>query len=970
MAFLRVVRDFSDKKYKQIYNEIFGIRIKKFLQEYYPDNNFVANLTIWSFYKNEILLPFPIFINHKEDKAFYLSRQIDEFSFAKFFIDKKIYKTIVFYKKDNVYYSSFLNDSSNIINIDTSFGVFLSQLNIPEKYYSLALNTFRIAIKGILNNEAIKFIYFIPIVTYTDKPVSGILALNSSIELTFSFIENIFSPVITGIVTPYQLQELSFLQMQHATKSAIAAIMSRNMSHNLGSHVLSYASVNLNHPFDIQVLLEYMQERMDFIAQITSEPPQWSMPMHFVGQLMRNFYKQRILLNYIVESEGLKAKEYKLDKSDKNRLQIIVLDKYGNEIVPNEDKENTFTDPLVAMPGGITGAHAFYTILENVIRNSAKHSYKKSKDNDDGLKIYVQINDSKDECVTTVTVFDNVTKNIEKADKSGNKVFLLEDITRRISQSVINEAGSLRYENWGIAEIKIGAGFLQKKEQYKIGSKIEDLSNSFINLIALKKANGKYEIDENPKENSLIGYQFSIAKPKYVLIIDNLLTTEDISGEGIYFKKTITEKDTFDYEFVVIKNLKSDEFQKIKNKLPRRVFTCLNSDEDKDLTYEDKDYIIVDKYKLEYLNKILESFIINNKSNHSKIKEYLYKLWIRKLLKDKKNICLEVSPFEKAIGGSSISNLKAYKYSVETLLKSLSEDSNAYGIFKDFLNKENPNGIQDLFKELINKDKQMIPKLIDNKSSVVNFFKKYEEDIETLPEYFKEAKENSPEDYKRYYFDGDSFIDVNSLDKEKKDNKDNDCNNAIVKIKYKRHASGKTAGEHYVEAMSGSQSYFTEIENFVKNKAENVFAYSLIETGLLGLTVVDERVYEFYNSNPEIAKKFDAVNVFVTDKLDDLKNIDKKPVKDILIVHQGIIDKQGENILKNLDEKIYPYRYITSGSGDKKNKPNDTDKPKGQENEKDDIFKDFKFIPFSNVRSALMRQYPEKYILIQSLMKI
>ena len=57
--------------------------------------------------------------------------------------------------------------------------------------------------------------------------------------------------------------------LKNAIKSAVAAIMSRNMSHNLGSHVLSYASTNLNHPFDMQVLSEYLQERMDFIAQIT-----------------------------------------------------------------------------------------------------------------------------------------------------------------------------------------------------------------------------------------------------------------------------------------------------------------------------------------------------------------------------------------------------------------------------------------------------------------------------------------------------------------------------------------------------------------------------------------------------------------------------------------------------------------------------------------------------------------------------
>ena len=86
----------------------------------------------------------------------------------------------------------------------------------------------------------------------------------------------------------------------------------------------------------------------------------------------------------------------------------------------------------------------------------------------------------------------------------------------------------------------------------------------------------------------------------------------------------------------------------------------------------------------------------------------------------------------------------------------------------------------------------------------------------------------------------------------------------------------------------------------------------------------------------------------------------KKNESDILIVHQGLyvegkIEPANEKIKVN--KHLFKYFFITSGSGDIKVK---------------NVAENFnaKFIPFSNLRSALMQTYPEKYILIQTLMKI
>jgi len=629
---------------------------------------------------------------------------------------------------------------------------------------------------------------------------------------------------------------------------------------------------------------------------------------------------------------------------------------------------------------------------------------------------------------------------------------LFEKVENDLRQSIIKDDGSLQYKNWGISEIKIGAGFLQKKDQIEIGSTLEKLdfikvinirdvliidkdakSETSVNGIWIKKElkedmnfdydfvvikniekekfnqvkdklpdsvfvceNGLNEKDKNrfvilknedfnnfkekykeayskkksnnyireyikeflsekiqeANNNFLIGYEFSIPKPRYVLIIDEKAVSDKSEKNGIYIKKDIDDNMSFDYDFVVIKAIENGKLEKIKDKLPARVFVC---EED-----NDNEFI-----KIEGCGNIT--------------REGLYKLWINKLLKDKKlndkgtsdeekkdkTICLEVSPHENYSGGSSVSDVKAYKYAIESLLQSYKDKDQK---LVDFLNDNNPD-IAELFKNLINNNKKLIPELISKKSTVVNFFKKYEEDIETLPDMFKESSEENPEGQmdnndendRKFQLSKEYVFNVN------KTNDNNGDDTSPLYIKYKRHASAKTEGEYYVEALSGSQSYFTEIENFVKNGGEaNVFAYSLLETGLLGITVVDERVFEFYNSNPEIGKRFKSVNIFVTSNLNDInKNDNKKKMeyevdKDILIIHQGILDKNKDFSMDSVSND-FKYIFITSGSGDKK-------KNSGQEGKTDPF--QAKFIPFSNVRSALMRQYPEKYILIQSLMKI
>ena len=210
-----------------------------------------------------------------------------------------------------------------------------------------------------------------------------------------------------------------------ATRSAIGSIMSRNGSHNIGSHVLAALSHNVGTMPDDRVLYQYIQHRMDYIATATTDFPTWSSAEKLVNGLMRRFLSQRHLLDYIASSEGLHAYKFQdpnisVDAEQLNtiRLRIRNLDKLDSNGTPHEFIEykdikataDFDEDVAVAIPGGVIGGHAFFTILENVIRNAAKHGWAKTSDKQKNyLEIFVDFKRGNSNRTIEVDVYDGLS---------------------------------------------------------------------------------------------------------------------------------------------------------------------------------------------------------------------------------------------------------------------------------------------------------------------------------------------------------------------------------------------------------------------------------------------------------------------------------------------------------------------------------------------------------------------------------
>jgi hypothetical protein len=317
------------------------------------------------------------------------------------------------------------------------------------------------------------------------------------------------------------LKDYAAKATEASRRAGVAAIMARNLSHNLGSHVLARHAVRAverlrgrDESQDGQFLDRYVQSRMDFVAQVATDWPQWTEPARLVGELLSSFLAQRIVLQEIIASEGIGALEWRergggddivwigrgvggagrAATEGEIRLACIgvcrnswgreasLADRVGqeerllyaeplgggsDEYLSRIDLKN---DPFVAIPGGVTGWHAFYVILENVIRNAAKHGSWKVDAADPTkrpLDVVVEFLNETHPALSVVQ-FDKEGKVSRNAyliriydNISTLRENTLDEINDTLDTPIIEATGELSRKHWGLAEMKIAALFLQ-----------------------------------------------------------------------------------------------------------------------------------------------------------------------------------------------------------------------------------------------------------------------------------------------------------------------------------------------------------------------------------------------------------------------------------------------------------------------------------------------------------------------------
>ena len=294
------------------------------------------------------------------------------------------------------------------------------------------------------------------------------LVLNENLLIEFKLIiKQFIEPIIDK--EHYQKiksNDLNKIEKQ-AIRNAISKVMVRNLSHNLGSHVLSrlvqpssveiskiispknlhYTSIiekikgqnkqniwenatkrlrneywigkehlakNKRFKEEIDKFLKkeaakdyyndlisyfnsYLKTRQDLLAGIVSNVPQVQNSKWFVDELMMGIDKNRLLLNRISGIE---------DFTFKFTFKGLIC--HCLDICSNCKGRK---DIQVAVSNDILGQHAFYIILENIIRNTAKHGQQSnfSKSHQKEHIFSIELNESQsDNSYYQIDIYDNV----------------------------------------------------------------------------------------------------------------------------------------------------------------------------------------------------------------------------------------------------------------------------------------------------------------------------------------------------------------------------------------------------------------------------------------------------------------------------------------------------------------------------------------------------------------------------------
>lgn len=406
------------------------------------------------------------------------------------------------------------------------------------------------------------------------------------------------------------------LLKRETVRSAKAAIMSRNMSHNLGSHVMFYIkqklqsvekmfkdgaltelismdgkkcvcvgdlsakifqtidklnednggnAIGLEMPFLVGLgrFLNYLQERQDYIATIATDYIPYKSSINFkdaiydelkpelrfkrhnkdksiVGKVAAN-----LLLEYIAYSEGITRSE-QIELLFKNDTGAYFDGNGSSEDVPIKLRQLN-----VALPGGNFGRQAFFSIMENIIRNTAKHDGATVSGGCKHIQFkydLIDFNETPDLFAWTngeIYKWDSA-KVIEAYKTQSNNYHYLgitidigkrvgDDILKKIALGLkdeyIDDDGRMKENFKGIKEIRISAAWMRG---YGIDT---DIPVDEPPAVAIRNNDGKLQ------------YVICLPKPKNIAVIG--IGEKELDEQGVQFFSSNSIKDEEKKENVI-----------------------------------------------------------------------------------------------------------------------------------------------------------------------------------------------------------------------------------------------------------------------------------------------------------------------------------------------------------------------------------------------------------------------------------
>lgn len=338
-----------------------------------------------------------------------------------------------------------------------------------------------------------------------------------------------------------------------AVRTAVSAIMGRNLSHNIGSHVLArYGSEMRKHAYPTvenaidprTEFLAYLQRRMDFLAEVaTADQAFWARSISLKDALARLNFEQETDLYRLKDSDAQTCAEA-------DRIPILLTYITGKNLEATvkwgSPSGEESPDQSFACPSGEVGIHALYVILENIIRNSARHAPT------------VVEGVSKQPVAVYVVPGPSVVGGTSGSDKSTADLLEIQLVDPRSRWGPLNNAdgekvvatinqilrangdgdehlhseahlldahGEVNPKNWGVREMQICAQFLR-------GLPLSELEGERADPPVLKAI--RYPLGAG---NWCLAYQLWLERPRDVALVypkaAEITCADDASGRGI-----------------------------------------------------------------------------------------------------------------------------------------------------------------------------------------------------------------------------------------------------------------------------------------------------------------------------------------------------------------------------------------------------------------------------------------------------
>ena len=489
------------------------------------------------------------------------------------------------------------------------------------------LQRHQLSSEGICLKE-IPYIYYIPIKSH--KKLLGYYIHGTAKKLTSTdkvlidfFCKMILIPIDYEIQLSLERNALKSARI----RNSIAAIMSRQMSHNLGSHVLPGVSNDIItkpsddiNPFGLVRFINYVQERMDFVSMIVNSDPaavflsNLNIKAHILDEIcpdgpgIRHKGESELknispyLLKHIIKSEGFsrntkkhffdtkkesaEANALKPDPEELKNIEFRLLRKHGEDykefrtLGNNNPKElELFTDLEAAIPYGVNGRHAFLTLLENFIRNTAKHNRNALPFNED-LLITIQIDD-----FTTgetshnvnemflITLFSN--KLSTESELSEIKNVFAGNETEKKSIQLLTKEGELIQSYKGLKEMLICTAWIRNKMrdlsiiEEQFNNKYSSNDSDFIELKA-EKSLFRYDLVVDPSSKSCnkhLGIKFLMHKYKFYHFFKHRYDAHSDSESIYHYILNLPAAEIYISDY----NADSTEFKRLAKCLPRLI---------------------------------------------------------------------------------------------------------------------------------------------------------------------------------------------------------------------------------------------------------------------------------------------------------------------------------------------------------------------------------------------------------------